>query len=388
MSDSAQPDWGLFQGGPPIGIQRWLGLVPPGPVRAGNRIVLAILVAWLPLLLLAAVQDWSGNTGVLRSFLFDFSIHARMLVAVPLLILAEAVCTPRLGGIVHHFLETGMVQDKDRPRFDAALDSTVRLRDSAFAEMLVVVLAYGCVVMLHVSISRDELPGWYSATQTGFAWAGWWHGFVSNPLLLVLLIGWIWRLFLWTRLLALIANLDLRLVPAHPDRAAGLKFVGYSLRAFSILGIVLGTLVAGTVANGVVHEGMQLSSYAYAIAGVVGLSLIVFCGPMLFFARTLLHEWQRGIFQYGALADSLGREFEHKWFDGRRIDEAALDAQDFSAATDLYQVVGNVYDMKVLPMDLKSVVFLAMATLLPFVPVVVLALPMETIFSALADVLL
>lgn len=388
MSNSAQSDRGLFQGGPPIGIQRWLGLVPPGPVRVGNRIVLAILVAWLPLLLLAAVQDWTGDTGALRSFLSDFSIHARMLVAVPLLILAEALCIPRLGGIVNHFLETGMVQDKDRPRFDGAVNSTLRLRDSIFAEVLAVLLAYGCVAMLHLSISRDELPDWYSATQTGYAWAGWWHGLVSNPLLIVLLLGWIWRMFLWTRLLALIANLDLRLVPAHPDRAAGLKFVGYSLRAFSILGMVLGTLVAGTIANGVVHEGMQLSGYAYAIAGVASFSVIVFCGPMLFFARALLREWRRGIFHYGALADSFGREFEHKWFGGRKIDETALDAQDFSAATDLYQVVGNVYDMRVLPMDLKSVVLLILATLLPFLPVVLLALPMETIFSALADVLL
>ena len=101
-----------------------------------------------------------------------------------------------------------------------------------------------------------------------------------------------------------------------------------------------------------------------------------------------MHAWRRGIFQYGALADRFGREFEHKWFGGSKVDETTMEVPDFSAATDLYQVVSNVYAMHLVPIDLRSVVLLVAATLLPFLPVVLLAMPMETIFSAFADLLL
>jgi hypothetical protein len=263
----------------------------------------------------------------------------------------------------------------------------VRLRDSTIAEFVVIAAAYALVATLLVS-EHDQLSGWHNPSQHGYSWAGWWHSLVSMPLMNVLLLGWLWRLFLWTRLLARIADMDLLLLPAHPDQAAGLRFVGHSLRAFGILGFAMGSLVAGTVANGVVHDGMTFAHYGYAIAGVVISSIVLFCGPLLLFVPKLLHEWRRGVFQYGALANRFGREFEGKWFDGRKVGPDALQTQDFSAATDLYQVAGNVYTMHLLPTDLKSIAVLAMATLLPFLPVVLLAIPMDTILATLAGFML
>ena len=71
-------------------------------------------------------------------------------------------------------------------------------------------------------------PAWHVSTVAGvevYSPAGWWHALVSLPLLFVLLLGWIWRVLVWTRFLYLMAGLDLKLVPAHPDRTAGLRFV-------------------------------------------------------------------------------------------------------------------------------------------------------------------
>jgi len=81
---------------------------------------------------------------------------------------------------------------------------------------------------------------------------------VSIPLLLVLIIGWLWRVFLWGRFLYLMEGLDLRLIPGHPDRVGGLKFVSSSLRGFRLISFALGTFVAGTVANKVHHGASPL----------------------------------------------------------------------------------------------------------------------------------
>jgi hypothetical protein len=77
---------------------------------------------------------------------------------------------------------------------------------------------------------------------------------VSVPLLLLLLLGWLWRVLLWWRFLWLTARLDLRLIPGHPDLAGGLMFVGSSLRSFWLLSFALGAIAAGTVANRVTNE--------------------------------------------------------------------------------------------------------------------------------------
>src|SRR5207237_1363837 len=139
-----------------------------------------------------------------------------------------------------------------------------------------------------------------------FSWAGWWHLLVSMPISLILLFGWLWRLFLWNVLLWRVSRLDLQLVPAHPDLSGGLQFVGASLRAFPVLSFALGAVVAGGVANRVVHQGMHLIEFKYIIATLVIAILILFVAPLMAFTRAILQARRRGIFAYGALAGAVG----------------------------------------------------------------------------------
>ena len=92
--------------------------------------------------------------------------------------------------------------------------------------------------------------------------------------------------------------------------------------------------------------------------------------------------------QFGELATSFGLQFGKEWFaPGRRVEREALDRSDFSAATDLYQVVDRVQAMRFVPLDRVNLLMLAGATLAPFVPVVVLAIPIDTMVKALLGML-
>jgi len=85
----------------------------------------------------------------------------------------------------------------------------------------------------------------------------------------------------------------------------------------------------------------------------------------------------------------VGGQFEHKWLKrSEGIDESALAVSDFSAITDLYQAVSNVYDMGIIPLDLRNILLLIVATLLPFVPVVFMAIPLDAILAHVAGLLL
>jgi hypothetical protein len=206
---------------------------------------------------------------------------------------------------------------------------------------------------------------------------------VSVPLLLVLVLGWLFRVALWTRFLWLVARLHLRLVPAHPDLSAGLRFVGHSLRAFAVVGFAFGAIVAGALANRIAHNDAPPIICKDAAAGLVMFVVVLFGAPLLAFSRSLLVAWREGVFRYGALADRLGREFEGKWLDSTET-PPTLAAPDFSAAIDLYNVVSNVYQMKIIPVDYGSLVSLVVATLAPIGPVLLLSIPLEVILAALA----
>jgi hypothetical protein len=73
--------------------------------------------------------------------------------------------------------------------------------------------------------------------------------------------------------------------------------------------------------------------------------------------------------------------FERKWLDPPKVDQTALDRPDFSATTDLYSVVSNVYSMRFLPVDYKDLVVLAVAMLIPFLPVALLVFPVDVILK-------
>jgi len=217
--------------------------------------------------------------------------------------------------------------------------------------------------------------------------AGWWDTLISAPVLVVLLLGWLWRLGLWTRFLWLMSRLDLRLISAHPDGAGGLGFVGMSLQPLSVVAFALGAIIAGTVANRVLHDHLAILDFRYVVPIFAGLIVLLFSGPLLVFTDKLVQASRKGAFEYGALARAVGRQMETRWLNQKPTQEA-LDANDFSATTDLYAIVSNVYSMNLVPAGLKNLAVVAIGALLPFVPVVLAAVSPEVLIQKLTGILL
>jgi hypothetical protein len=371
-----------FDGGPPRRLARFLGLAGPNDPRLGRRTAAAVLVAWAPLMVLGL----AGGPET-RSILDDFAVHARFAVALPLLVWAERGCGGRLGEIAAHFAETGLVRGPALARFETLVASTRRLRDSLLVEIGAVIAAAALVASILRHVPEARVPQWYLDAGS-MSLAGWWHTLVSLPLLVLLLIGWLWRVFLWARFLWRVAKLELRLVPPHPDRAAGLRFVGHSLAAFDVPAFAVSVIAAGTIANTVIHGDVDLESRAGAVAAVVLTTLALFVGPLLAFSARLFAERMRGAFQYGALAAAEGREFERKWLDRPALDEHVLEVPDFSATTDLFQTVSNVYAMRIVPIDGRSFGWLVASAIMPFLPLPLAVVPFRQIVVELAKALL
>jgi hypothetical protein len=337
----------LFMEGPPMLVEAKLGLLRPGRLLTARRCLLFILLTWLPLGILSA---WEGTLmprqeGI--SFLADMGSFARSWVAGPLLLAADVFAGRELSRVAGRFGWMCALSPADRDGFTRITASTLRVRDGPTLELLVAATVGILVVAMVKGLSLADLPLWHRSQlqPDSLSMAGWWYALVSLPLLLLLVVGWLWRLVLWARFLVQVAKLDLSLVSAHPDRAAGLGFVGYSLRGFAFVAAAFGAIIAGAVANQVVHGGVPFISMKYLIGGTAAVCVALFTAPLLAFVPRLAAERRKGMRQYGQLATAFGLEFEREWFHAARpINQEVLERNDFSAATDLYQVVDRVRD--------------------------------------------
>jgi hypothetical protein len=377
-----------FEHAPPYRFLSWLRLIRGGSPQIVRRAMLAVAIGWLPLALLTLLHGDFMRPDHANAFILDFGAHARFLIAAPLLMLAESLCVPRLAAIARHFVTAGLVAEADRPAYERAVESTRRLLRSKAAEILVFILAYALVASLIIGKADAEMPLWHGSITVGRVAptpAGWWGLLVSLPLLLVLQLGWLWRIGLWTRFLWLMSRMKLRLIPSHPDHAGGLKFVGYSLEAFVPLAFSCGVLAAGVVLNQVVHRGASPTQFRYVAVGVATFAVVLFAMPPLVFVRRLIEEHHRGILAYGAFALRAGDEFERKWLMGP-VDEQTLRAPDFAPTNSLYSIGGHAFAMSRLPFEPRSLAILAGAALLPFVPIALLGVPVDVLLSKLGGI--
>jgi len=271
MATSGEPflneprDFSLALGGPLYQLWRRGRLTGDALEMMHRRVIVLSLLAWLPLLLLSVAQGtaWGGRVAV--PFLQDVEMHVRLLVALPLLIVAELVVNQRTRLTVRQFVERGLIPDAARARFDAIIDSAMRLRNSVIAEVSLIAFVY-VVGVGFIWRTQVALPvaSWYGTPAAG-TWhptlAGWWMGCVSLPVFQFLLLRWYFRLFIWTRFLWQTSRLDLTLVPTHPDRSGGLGFLAVVGYAFSPLLVAQGALVAGTIAERIFHAGATLPQF-------------------------------------------------------------------------------------------------------------------------------
>jgi hypothetical protein len=302
----APPD--VFGGGPPLARFRYGRLTISR--RTLRLMIGAMLIGWLPPFLLVALQSLVAGDGSLHSFLTDYGVMARTLIAVPLLILAQAAAAPRLDAIVGYFRDAGLVRGADSARFGEIVRSTCRLRDSAIVEIVIVAAAIAFSALFwSVPVS---LPQWHR-TGSAPSLASWWHEFISLPILLLLVLGWLWRLTLWVRFLFQVSRLDLLLIPSHPDGAGGLKFLGMSLEALALPALALSSVVAGPIANQVFHHGMPIMGFRAPVLVFIGLLVAMLAGPLLLFSVKLLAAMRQGMLDYGAMARDIGVQLENRW---------------------------------------------------------------------------
>jgi hypothetical protein len=369
-------DFSLVIGGPIFQLFRKAHLTGDHLELLHRRLLTITSIAWLPMLVLDLVASRPGISGRL-TFLHDVEVQARFLVALPVLILGELIAHSRLRPVVQRFVQRRIVKGEDLPRFEAAVESAVRLRNSIPVELVLLIAVYTLGLWLWNSRFGIESPTWYA--NPGGRWnltpAGWWYVLVSIPIVQFVLLRWYLRFFIWYRFLWRVSKLNLHLVPIHPDRCAGLAFLGKSAYAFGPILFAQGAMLAGLVASRVLYRGESLLSFKLQLGGFIVFFVLAVLGPLLMFTPRMAAAKRKGLADYAQVAQGYVDRFEEKWVLNTPSSEEVLGSGDIQSLADLNNSYDVVRDMRPVPFGLDDMARLALATTAPLAPLLL------TIFS-------
>lgn len=382
----------IGRGAPFLHLQEHLRLVERGSLSATRRALFFAAVCWLPLLLLAALRGNLLEPAEGRAFLRDFTVPARFLVAVPILLLIEPVADVRLARLVREFATGGLVPEERVEDFREAVVEAHRGRDSGLAEAAIALLSLAGGFAWVRAALRTAGSSWIGdpgpAGDVVLSSAGWWAALVSVPIGLFLLVRWLWRYALWARLLRRLSRLDLRVVATHPDRCGGLAFIGQFPVAFTGFAFATTTIVAAALARLLVWGGGRIEDVQSVLAAWSLLVIALFVLPLVAFARPLRVAKARALLDFAALSLRHNRAFERRWIDGGAPAEELLGAPDSSSLADLATGYQAAKAMRTIPLVAEGLVPVAVAVAVPLACAVATQVPVRTMLKTLGSFVL
>jgi hypothetical protein len=372
-------------------FQRRIGLIPakgPGIVR---RAVFWSLLAWLPIALWAWYTGRALSQEVNEPLLAHFGIHVRFLVAVPLLIFAEASAHGVGMRLLPYFAKSGVLPEAELPRFRAALTDIARLRNASFPWVTILAVVITVITVSDVMHQSHEImwavDGEGGSQHMGFG--AWWFLYVGRTIYLALLLSWLWRVVLLFLLFGRIAKLNLSIVPTHPDRAGGLGFLERFPKAFLLVALAASAVLASRWAHDVVYHGVTVQSLRLPMIAFVIAVIVLFLSPLFMFIGPLFRAKRQALLDYGALVGHHGRLVRERWIEEKEVqDDAILNAPELGPVADTTSLYEAVKRMRIVPLGKSSVMPLVLAAGLPVIVVLAIQVPVKQILQMLLKTLL
>ncbi len=383
LAMSAATGFSLVDGGPLCALLRRFGWTrPDGRIDNLRACIVLVAVAWGPLL----VATLSARVMTGHSLPIDWGVHARVLVAIPLLLRADASLHERTRFVIDQFVLDGWVANQEE-RFDGIVTRGRRHRDAVLPE----------VVLFGVALAASQIVVWnlggmpfvrrLVTMDRSLVAARWWYALVALPLFQFLVYRALWRWAVWIQMLWRLSRLRLQPIAMHPDLAGGLEFLSWPSVGFSHVIAALSATQAGVWADRVLYAGVKVTELKSQALVFAVAALVVALGPLLVVSGRLWRCQIEGQHDYGSLATDYTRLFHARWI-ARRERTDLLGNADIQSLADLANGYEVVSKMRFVPFGPRAVIAIAAAALGPMLPVALLGVPLHELLSKLAGTML
>ncbi len=378
----------LVHSGPTYRLGTHFGKVCPPAAHRLCRLALLTLFTWLPVVILAYISSHLFGHQVGVSLLRDPEVHCRLLLALPILSIAESLISVSLAAQVRHMIESGIIPPTEHDRFIHAKAEVIRLRENFKIEALFGMIALAISLVIKLYLYDTAASTWEREGNTVTP-AGWWYMLVSLPVLFFLLLRAAGIFFLWGWFLFRISRMDLQLTSTHPDHAGGLGFLGWGLACFAPVLFCFSTVMSAGFAYEIFHRGESLDSLKYHLLIYVVVALVILHLPLLSYCLRLSRCRFSGLLEFSALVWRYDREFDEKWIKQPQSEntDQLLGSADVQSLADIATAYEHAEEMWLMPLDTKALTVLAGSALLPMLPLVGTTIPLAEIVAKLGEFL-
>jgi len=316
---------------------------------------------------------------------FDFSMlgaNVRLLLAIPLLFVAESLLDPRMNEFMRVVVQARIVPGEAAATLQAGLARVSRWKDHWLPEVVCLVLA----IDLYWLAPLLQLPGidrTFNAGSDHVPASAAWYSVICLTVLRFLVLRWIWRLLLWLYCLWVLSRLPLRLLPTHPDRTAGLGHLDLVLMHFAPLVLAISAVLSASFAVDIADGSMAFVEIYPAALAILLLDAVIFIGPTLIFIPKLWACKVKGVNDYMILGERYSAGFDRKWVQDEHPTDQLLGNSDFQSLADLGTAVEGLQAMRIVPVSPRTLLSLAIVALLPLAPLVLFKIPLADLAAQL-----
>jgi hypothetical protein len=355
-------------------------------VKLRRQLAVIVGAGWVPLVALALIAKARGQA---EPLLRDPAVHVRILIAVPLILLAAKVLDGLSDRVVVRLVRDGFIAPVEQVRFSGIRRRQLALRDASLADAVIIAIALAVGI---ASLRGGVAPSGYlhgSSVPIDLTPARVWYSIVTLPLFRFVMGRALWRLVVWAYFLGAVSRLHLQVVPAHPDQRTGLAFLKRpSLMYVAIVVFAISCVAAAAWAPRLFAHELRLRSLRGFVVTHFSVGVLLAFAPLLCFLPRLVLERLRARNQYGSLASDYARSFHAGWITSRSRGEM-LGNQDFQSMNDLSQTFRrDVLPIRPLLFGVRDLVQLAVAALLPLAPLLLAEVPAQQLFTTFARVAL
>ena len=355
-----------------------MGLGTHTPFPIVRRCLVAVLITYVPMAILAWRQGLIDTELTPTNFFADFAAYAQFLIGLPLYIVAEVIIDGSTREAAEQFTRCGIISCADTPRINQVHETLKRWRESFWPDAVCIVMAYVfSLVILVPQFGSDPLPTWHVHGEKfarNLTAAGYWTFFIAIPFSNYIWMRLIWKIVLWIYYLHSVSRMRLELHATHPDLTGGIGFISEAQGRYALFILAFG------ISNVAAPVGYQIAvlNYELSILPVWGpLVLFTLGAPLLFtlplfmFTKQLFRTRKRALAAYRERVTDHSRVVESRWLFGTKSNAPQEEIRDLAEQSTLGAMFARIEDMRVVPFDLRSFVQLlgstlgAMATLLP-----------------------